>query len=221
MKNKGDIIIDSESKRVFGDPQEKLSNLKEKLLPTLEELKKRIYFNERRDKPLRISYNTTVSNKLNILMRREKLVEFHLASRISASELLEFINAFYDLIDFIVDYIYDFVPTKAQFCGFLGTTTVVYNNLLNSPDPEILASITSLEEAIGDISFTSSQSGTYKETSTMNRLKAKGIGHDIDMKSDSEKMPTMTINMYADPNETRKRLDNLFGKKFLNDSKKK
>jgi hypothetical protein len=73
------------------------------------------------------------------------------------------------------------------FCEWLGIDAWSYNQLLISPNPDILAQINFVEEGIINNTLMASQTGKAKEKSTEVRLRANNFGHNINIKPADEK----------------------------------
>ena len=66
-----------------------------------------------------------------------------------------------------------FLPTKKNFCGFAGISSVTYDNYKQSEDSERREIMQKIDDYITDIMLTSAQNGDLKEISTIFRSKAE------------------------------------------------
>lgn len=66
-----------------------------------------------------------------------------------------------------------FVPTKKNFCSFIGISSAVYQNWLQSEDPDRRETMQMIDDYVTDIMLTEAQNGNIKEVTTIFRTKAE------------------------------------------------
>ena len=66
-----------------------------------------------------------------------------------------------------------YLPSKQNFCSFIGISTRIFDMYKQSDDAERREIIQQIEDYITDIMLTSAQNGEVKEISTMFRTKAE------------------------------------------------
>jgi hypothetical protein len=118
------------------------------------------------------------------------------AVEIDIDTLKDNINQFYNLVGFIMDYYDDFIITKVLFCNFLRVESYVYNNLLISPNSEILTEMRILDENFVNETLLSAEVGKTKEKSSSIRMSVDGVGHSISLKPAFDEKPTINVISY-------------------------
>lgn len=211
-------IINEDGSFVWIPPEEKLEHIKEAMGTTMTKVRKRVYDNECRDKPLNLNLNTYIATNLFNALSVFPNVPYNCAIDIDLETLREYILGFRKLVSYIIDNYDDYVCTKEQFNAFVGISYGAYNTLMTSSDPDILAEMERLEGFLGEIQLVSAQTGKLKERSTETRLKADGIGHGMNLKNEEDKKGGITVNVF-DPDSINKRLGNIMGKAWLENKK--
>jgi len=187
------IAFNEDGTSVWFDAEEKLKTIKAALLPHLETIKKKWDKNEIAAFPRKLEFNSYINQLLVINFRKFPKVSSKYAVDIDIETLRSYVNCYFDLVEFVLEYYQEFVSTKPLFCMFCGIEPYCYNQWLISPNPDILAEIQFVETHLEEITVLSAQTGKLKEKSSENRLKSNGIGHNLNLKSDEEKTPTINL----------------------------
>lgn len=202
-----EVIIDNDGNLVWGNPTLRLEEIKKVIEPRLREFQE----NKRKDllrmKPLNINYIPQINNVLDANLRKKPLVRFDYATQIPAMVLQDYADKFFDLLIFIREYFPEYIANKQIFCAFCSMSTMAFNQLANSNDGEIVAIVENITDSCQDTSMTGAMGGAVNSAATFNRMKAKGAGYDMEIKSDSEsKIQTAII---LDNDTVRKQLVNM------------
>ena len=131
-----------------------------------------------------------VTTKLNECLRYYRPLSLAEVHDMSPDDLQNAFVWFMKLTSYINQYL-TFVTDKQLFCAFVGTTVVVYNDLLKEPSYcEVLGGV---EDYIVSLNYTASQSGLTDTKTTMAKLQTNTQGHGLTKQMDS--LPNVTINM--------------------------
>lgn len=197
------IVYNEDGSPIWTDPKEKLDVVKQALEPQLETIKKKWDRNEIAEFPRKLEFNSYINQLLVINFRKFPKVSSKYAVDIDVETLREYVNCYFDLVEFILGYYQEFVSTKPLFCMFCGIEPYCYNQWLISPNPDILAEIQFVETHLEEITVLSAQTGKLKEKSSENRLKSNGIGHNLNLKTAEESAPTINLVSFDVDSVTR------------------
>lgn len=190
------IILDSDGNSIWLDPAEKLRKIASSIKVKMDDIRNKYIENENAIKPKKLNYTLLINQILTFEFHRFPQVRRDYAQSIDVDTLKGYINCYFELLDYILWCYPDFLSTKALFCLFVGVAPIVYNDWLFSNDPDISVEMQFLETHLQDVTLLSSQTGLAKEKSAENRLKAGGIGHNLQLKNDNEGQQT-TINLVS------------------------
>lgn len=140
--------------------QEYQSNLKERLEIELDNLINKL---KQADDAL-----STVELR-NLLSRKTVLGVTPKYSNTELGILFDYYKQFIEQINKIQRYL----PTKQNFCGFLGISTKTYDRYMQSEDVERREIMQMIDDYIADIPLTLAQNGEIKEITTIFRSKAE------------------------------------------------
>jgi hypothetical protein len=115
------------------------------------------------------------SNDFSVIELRNLISEKNLIGitpKYSNTELAILFDYYKQFIDAINKHT-TYLPTKQNFCSFIGVSTATFNNYKQSDDSDRREIIQQIEDYITDIMLTSAQKGQIKEISTMFRAKAE------------------------------------------------
>lgn len=191
-----DIILNPDGTSIWTDPAEKLEAVKKALLPHLQRLKVKWDANERSMYPRKLSFGAIITQRLTLEFRKYPTIQNRYATSIDINTLKEYISCFYDLVEFIMEYYEDFLITKIVFCQWLGITAWSYDQLLISPDPDILTEMSIIDEMLINSTLLSAQEGKTKEKSSELRMRVEGVGHSVVMKPSVEERPQINVVAY-------------------------
>lgn len=214
-----DIILNTDGTSIWTDPHEKLEAVKVALLPNLQKIKTKWETNEVAQYPRKLEYNPFISQSLTLQFRKFPKVQSNYAVDIDIDTLREYINCYFDLVEFILDFYPEFVSTKSLFILWCGVEPYVYSQWLISSHPEILSEIQFVETHLEEVTMLSAQTGRLKEKSSETRLKSNGIGHNLNLKTVEDTTPTINLVSF-DKDSVLRKLENL-GVKMINDKKEK
>jgi hypothetical protein len=187
------VVYNEDGTPIWVDAQEKLNAVKQALLPQLQDIKKKWDKNEISMYPRKLEFNSYINQLLVINFRKFPKVPSKYAVDVDIETLRDYVNCYFDLIEFILQYYQEFVSTKPLFCMFCGIEPYCYNQWLISQNPDILTEIQFVETHLEEITVLSAQTGKLKEKSSENRLKSNGIGHNLNLKTEEEKIPTINL----------------------------
>lgn len=187
------IVYNEDGSPIWVDAKQKLDAVKQALLPQLEIIKKKWEKNEIAMFPRKLEFNSFINQLLVINFRKFPKVSSKYAVDIDVETLREYVDCYFDLVEFILSYYQEFVSTKPLFCMFCGIEPYCYNQWLISPNPDILSEIQFVETHLEEITVLSAQTGKLKEKSSENRLKSNGIGHNLNLKTAEESAPTINL----------------------------
>lgn len=213
-----DIVLNADGTSIWTNPQQKLEEVKNSLLPHLQRIKTKWDYNESSQYPRKLDFSATILSRLTLAFRKFNLVPSKYAVDIDVETLKEYIRCFFDLIEFIMEYYDEFICTKNVFCQFVGVESFVYNNWLISSNPEVLAEIQFVEGYLIDSAMLQAQTGKVKEKSTEIRLRSSDLGHNINIKPAIDEKPQINVISY-DAESIAKSLANM-GIKMLDNKKK-
>lgn len=216
--NMGRIILDEQGNPIWGNPQDRLNEIKFILQPHLEDIKKKIEFNDKKMYPQKLNFIPTITNLLDGYLRKKRLIRYDYAIDIDSETLYEFSNAFFDLLIFIRGYVPEYIANKQTFCAFIGFATSVFNELQNSQDGDIVAIIDNLLDSFRETNMSGAMGGTVNTTATFNRMRAKDSGYSMQLKADEQQQTANTM-IVMDNDTVKKQLENVFGGKFIGKSK--
>ena len=191
-----EIILNADGTSIWTDPHEKLEAVKSALTPHLQRIKTKWEYNENSQYPRQLSFNSQLATRLSLIFHRFPIVPSKYAIDIDIDTLKDYVDCFYELVEYIMDYYEDFMVTKVFFCEWLGIDAWTYNQLLLSPNPDILAQINFVEEGIINNTLMASQTGKAKEKSTEVRLRANNFGHNINIKPAIDEKPQIQVVAY-------------------------
>ena len=191
-----DIVLNPDGTSIWTDPHTKLDAVKSALLPHLQRLKVKWDANENSMYPRKLDFSGIIANRLTLEMHKFPIVPTKYAVDIDHQTLREYVSCYFDLIEFIMSYYDEFISTKNIFCQFLGVESYVYNQLLLSPHPEILAEIQFVEGHLVDSNMLLAQTGKIKEKSTEIRLRSSDLGHNINIKPAVDEKPQIQVVAY-------------------------
>ena len=178
-----DIVMNADGTSIWTDPHEKLEAVKSALKVHLERIQTKVLANENSMYPRKLeNFSNAIYKRIQLCLNKFPIVPTKYAVDIDLATLKDNINCFYELVEYIMDYYEDFMVTKVFFCEWLGIDAWTYNQLLLSPNPDILAQINFVEEGIINNTLMASQTGKAREKSTEVRLRANNFGHKIIMK---------------------------------------
>lgn len=83
--------------------------------------------------------------------------------------LFEYYKQFIEKVNEVQSYL----PTKKNFCSFIGISSATYDSYKNSDDTERREIMQMIDDYITDLQLTSAQNGDVKEISTIYRTKAE------------------------------------------------
>lgn len=212
------IILNPDGSSIWTDPKEKLELIKKALTPNLQILKTKWDYNESAQYPRKLEYNPFISQSLTLQFRKFPKVPNNYAVDIDVETLREYIDCYFDLVGFILDFYPEFVSTKPLFIMFCGVDPYTYSQWLISPKSEIQSEIQFVETHLEEITVLSAQTGRLKEKSSETRLKSNGIGHNLNLKTEEENTPTINLVSF-DAESVARKLENL-GVKMIDNKKK-
>ena len=213
-----DIVMNADGTSIWTDPHEKLEAVKSALTPHLQRIKTKWEYNENSQYPRQLSFNSQLATRLSLIFHRFPIVPSKYAIDIDIDTLKDYVDCFYELVEYIMDYYEDFIITKVLFVNFLRCESYVYNQLLLSPDPDILTEMHIIDENFVNETLLSAEVGKTKEKSSSIRMSVDGVGHSVSLKPTFEDKPTINVISY-DVESITKRLENL-GVKMLDNKKK-
>ena len=213
-----DIVLNPDGTSIWTDPHEKLEAVKSALTPHLQRIKTKWEYNENSQYPRKLEFNPFLSQTLVLNFRRYPKIPSNYAIEIDIHTLREYIDCYFDLVEYILQFYPEFVSTKSLFILWCGVDSYAYSQWLISPNPDILAEIQFVETHLEEITILSAQTGRLREKSSETRLKSNGIGHNLNLKNTEE--TTQTINLVSfDKDSVLRKLENL-GVKMLDNKKK-
>ena len=187
------IAYNEDGSPVWFDAREKLKIVKEAILLQLQDIQKKWNRNEVAQFPRKLEFNSYINQLLVINFRKFPKVPSKYAVDVDVETLREYVDCYFDLVEFILSYYPEFVSTKPLFCMWAGVEPYRFNQWLVSPNPDILSEIQFVETHLEEITILSAQTGKLKEKSSENRLKSNGIGHNLNLKSEEDKTPTINL----------------------------
>lgn len=211
------IILNSDGTSIFYNAEERLNEIKNIIKPELIKIKNIVEENNKRMYPQKLNFISNITNILDANLRLKPLIRYDYALTIDSETLQELSNAFFRLMIFIREYYPEFIANKQTFSAFCGFSVSVYNSLQNSPNGDIVSIIESINDSCIEVNLTAAQSGSVSGNTTISRMKAKGAGHDLQIKSDGEQ--TSNVTFVLDNDMIKKQLVNVFGNKMLNNKK--
>lgn len=117
-----------------------------------------------------------VSTKLNRLLRIYRPMSLVEAKALDDTDYLEAYGYFLDVISYINEYCV-FLADKQTFSSFCNITTDVYNELLG--DPNYTQVFKGFEDDFVHSNFAVAQSGLVDSKTTITKLTAKEVGHNV------------------------------------------
>lgn len=213
------IVINEDGSFLWTDPQIKLDKLKQDVEPKLREISLRYERNESSQYPRKLNYNTQITTILMNSLSQFKNIPNIYVNGMSAETFRDYIIKFREMVSWVLEFYPDYVCSKEQFNAFMGITFSAYNDLLNSSNPDILCEAERLEGFLGELQLVSAQTGIFKEKTTETRLRADGIGHNLNLRPDVQSI-TVNNNYKLGAEEVNKRLQSILGGKFLENKKK-
>ncbi len=214
-----DIVLNPDSTSIWTDPHEKLEAVKSALKVHLERIQTKVLANENSMYPRKLeNFSNAIYKRIQLCLNKFPIVPTKYAVDIDLATLKDNINCFYELVEYIMDYYEDFIITKVLFVNFLRCESYVYNQLLLSPDPDILTEMHIIDENFVNETLLSAEVGKTKEKSSSIRMSVDGVGHSVSLKPTFEDKPTINVISY-DVESITKRLENL-GVKMLDNKKK-
>ena len=213
-----DIVLNADGTSIWTNPQEKLEEVKKNLLPHLQKIRTKWDINEASQFPRKLEFNAQISQRVTLALRKFKIVPSKYATELGIELLRDYINSFYEMVDFIMEFYEEFLVTKVLFCQFLGIDTWTYNQLLLSSDPDILTEMRIIDEMFVNATLLSAQVGKTKEKSSEIRMRVDGVGHSVEMKPSVDEKTTINVISY-DPDSVKRSLANM-GIKLLEDKGK-
>ena len=214
----GRIILDEQGNPIWGEPQERLNDIKFILQPHLEDIKKKIEFNDKKMYPQKLNFIPSITNLLDGYLRKKRLIRYDYAIDIDAETLHEYSSAFFDLLIFIRGYVPEYVANKQTFCAFVSISVSAFNELRNSTDGDIVAIIENLSDSFMETNMSGAMGGTVNTTATFNRMRAKDSGYSMQLKADEQQQTGNTM-IVMDNDTVKKQLESVFGGKFIGKSK--
>ena len=213
-----EIVLNADGTSIWTDAREKLEAVKSALTPHLQRIKTKWEYNENSQFPRKLEFNPFLSQTLVLNFRRYPKIPSNYAIEIDIHTLREYIDCYFDLVEYILQFYPEFVSTKSLFILWCGVDSYAYSQWLISPNPDILAEIQFVETHLEEITILSAQTGRLREKSSETRLKSNGIGHNLNLKNTEE--TTQTINLVSfDKDSVLRKLENL-GVKMLDNKKK-
>lgn len=213
-----EIVLNADGTSIWTDAREKLEAVKSALTPHLQRIKTKWEYNENSQYPRKLEFNPFLSQTLVLNFRRYPKIPSNYAIEIDINTLREYIDCYFDLVEYILQFYPEFVSTKSLFILWCGVDSYAYSQWLISPNPDILAEIQFVETHLEEITILSAQTGRLREKSSETRLKSNGIGHNLNLKNTEE--TTQTINLVSfDKDSVLRKLENL-GVKMLDNKKK-
>ena len=214
-----EIVLNGDGSSIFYNAEERLNEIKSVIEPELIKIKRVIEVNNQKMYPQKLNFISNITNILDANLRLKPLIRYDYAILIDPYTLQDYSNAFFRLMIFIRSYYPEFIANKQTFSAFCGFSVSVYNTLQNSPDGDIVSIIESINDSCIEVNLTAAQSGSISGTTTINRMKAKGAGHDLQIKSESEQSGNITFVL--DNDMVKKQLASVFGNKMIENKKKK
>ena len=214
----GRIILDEQGNSIWGEPQERLNDIKFILQPHLEDIKKKIEANDKRMYPQKLNFIPNITNLLDGYLRKKRLIRYDYAIDIDAETLQGFSEAFFDLLIFIRGYVPEYVANKQTFCAFVSISVSAFNDLKNSQDGDIVSIIDNLSDSFMETNMIGAMGGTVNTTATFNRMRAKDSGYSMQLKADEQQQTANTM-IIMDNDTVKKKLEGMFGGKLLGGKK--
>lgn len=214
-----EIVLNGDGSSIFYNAEERLNEIKSVIEPELIKIKRVIEVNNQKMYPQKLNFISNITNILDANLRLKPLIRYDYAILIDPYTLQDYSNAFFRLMIFIRSYYPEFIANKQTFSAFCGFSVSVYNALQNSPDGDIVSIIESINDSCIEVNLTAAQSGSISGTTTINRMKAKGAGHDLQIKSESEQSGNITFVL--DNDMVKKQLASVFGNKMIENKKTK
>ena len=121
----GRVILDENGEPIWGDPQKRLEEIQTILQPHLEDIKRRIDFNEKKMYPQKLNFIPTITNLLDGYLRKKRLIRYDYAVDIDSDTLQDFSSAFFDLLIFIRQFVPEYIANK-QVLRCFSITMLVY-----------------------------------------------------------------------------------------------
>lgn len=213
-----DIVLNPDGTSIWTDAREKLEAVKKALTPHLQRIKTKWEYNENIQFPRKLEFNPFLSQTLVLNFRRYPKIPSNYAIEIDIHTLREYIDCYFDLVEYILQFYPEFVSTKSLFILWCGVDSYAYSQWLISPNPEILTEIQFVETHLEEITVLSAQTGRLKEKSSEIRLKSNGIGHNLNLKTVEENVQTINLVSF-DKDSVLRKLENL-GVKMIDNKKK-
>lgn len=192
-----DIVLNGDGTSIWTDPKEKVEAVKIALIPHLQRIEAKVKANDSSMYPRKLeNFSNMIYKRILLCLNQFPIVPTKYAVEIDIDTLKDNINQFYNLVGFIMDYYDDFIITKVLFCNFLRVESYVYNNLLISPNSEILTEMRILDENFVNETLLSAEVGKTKEKSSSIRMSVDGVGHSISLKPAFDEKPTINVISY-------------------------
>lgn len=207
------IVLNGDGSNIWIDPHKKLEAVKTALTPHLQRIKTKWEVNEVAQYPRKLEYNPFISQSLTLQFRKFPKVPNNYAVDIDIDTLRDYIDCYFDLVEFILNYYPEFVSTKPLFIMFCGVDPYTYNQWLIDGSSDIQSEIQFIETHLEEITVLSAQTGRLKEKSSETRLKSNGIGHNLNLKTSEENVQTINLVSF-DKESVMRKLENL-GVKML------
>lgn len=116
-----------------------------------------------------------VDKSLSIMQLKSMLTQKNtigISPKYNATELAMVFDYYKQFIEKINE-IQTFLPTKKNFCSFIGISSATYDNYKQSDDAEKREVVQMIDDYITDLQLTASQNGEVKEITTIFRTKAE------------------------------------------------
>lgn len=214
-----DIVLNADGTSIWTDAREKLEAVKSALKVHLERIEVKVLANENSTYPRKLeNFSNAIYKRIQLCLNKFPIVPTRYAVDIDIATLKDNINCFYEMVEYIMDYYEDFIITKVLFVNFLRCESFVYNQLLLSPDPDILTEMHILDENFVNETLLSAEVGKTKEKSSSIRMSVDGVGHNVSLKPTFEDKPTINVISY-DAESVSRAIANM-GIKMIDNKKK-
>lgn len=121
-----------------------------------------------------------INNELN----KQPRMSAHQFVTLDADDIYRYWNAYYDLICYYTLY-FEIVPNRQEFMKYIGINSRQYEQLRESADEEIRASIIYIDDCLKQEGFSAGESGNADAKAISVRLSARGTdGHGVVSASD-------------------------------------
>lgn len=215
-----EIIIDNNGENIGNAIDLKYDRVTNLLREKLENIALKIAQNEQREKPIKLNFNSQISNWLNVLLQKEPKLKYSDAIELDGETLQVYYDKFLELLMFIYDYAPEYVPSKIVFSSWCGFTTDVYNKLRYGTNSEIVDILSHADDLFVETNWASAQSGISREKSTTDRMRERTFGQGLDLKPDNS-ITMVSLAIDKTPEARQQQLENIMKMGLLSNKNEK